>query len=67
VAGHAAPDDEVAGLMSPPLPLVGSGEPVSIAVAALERAGAAVVLVDGKPAGVITRQDVLTFLSSQPS
>jgi cystathionine beta-synthase len=65
VAGRAAPDDEVAGLMSPPLPLVGSGEPVSIAVAALERAGAAVVLVDGKPAGVITRQDVLTFLSSQ--
>jgi cystathionine beta-synthase len=66
VAGRAAPDDEVSGLMSPPLPLVGSGEPVSIAVAALERAGAAVVLVDGKPAGVITRQDVLTFLSSQP-
>jgi cystathionine beta-synthase len=66
VTGKAAPDDEVAGLMSPPLPLVGSGEPVSIAVAALERAGAAVVLVDGKPAGVITRQDVLTFLSSQP-
>jgi cystathionine beta-synthase len=66
VAGQAAPDDEVAGLMSPPLPLVGSGEPVSIAVAALERAGAAVVLVDGKPAGVITRQDVLTFLSGQP-
>jgi cystathionine beta-synthase len=66
VTGRAAPDDEVAGLMSPPLPLVGSGEPVSIAVAALERAGAAVVLVDGKPAGVITRQDVLTFLSNQP-
>ena len=44
---------------------VGSGEPVSTAVAALERAGAAVVLVDGKPAGVITRQDVLTFLSAQ--
>ncbi len=66
VAGRAAPDDEVADLMSPPLPLVGSGEPVSIAVAALERAGAAVVLVDGKPAGLITRQDVLAFLSSQP-
>jgi len=66
VTGRAAPDDQVAKLMSPPLPLVGSGEPVSIAVAALERAGAAVVLVDGKPAGVITRQDVLTFLSGQP-
>jgi cystathionine beta-synthase len=65
VAGRAAPDDQVAPLMSPPLPSVGSGEPVSAAARALERAGAAVVLVDGKPAGVITRQDVLTFLSSQ--
>jgi cystathionine beta-synthase len=65
VSGRAAPDDEVAGLMSPPLPSVGSGEPVSMAVTALDRAGAAVVLVDGKPAGVITRQDVLAFLSGQ--
>src|ERR1035437_1747629 len=30
----------------------------------MEKAGAAVVLVDGKPAGMITRQDVLTFLSA---
>jgi cystathionine beta-synthase len=65
VAGRAQPDDQVAGLMSPPLPVVGSGEPVSAAAKALERAGAALVLVDGKPAGVITRQDVLTFFSSQ--
>jgi cystathionine beta-synthase len=67
VAGKAQPDDQVAGLMSPPLPSVGSGEPVSVVANALESAGAAVVLVDGKPAGVITRQDVLTFLSSQGS
>jgi cystathionine beta-synthase len=65
VSGKAAPDDQVAGLMSPPLPSVGSGEPVSAVTRALESAGAALVLVDGKPAGVITRQDVLTFLSSQ--
>jgi cystathionine beta-synthase len=52
--------------MSAPLPMVGSGEPVSSAVAAMEKAGAAVVLVDGKPAGMITRQDVLTFLSAGP-
>jgi cystathionine beta-synthase len=63
VTGKAAPDDEVAGLMSPPLPMVGSGEPVSVAARALGDAGAAIVLIDGKPAGVITRQDVLTFLS----
>jgi cystathionine beta-synthase len=67
VAGKAQPDDQVAGLMSPPLPSVGSGEPVSVVANALESAGAAVVLVDGKPAGLITRQDVLTFLSSQGS
>ena len=54
-------------LMSPPLPMVGSGEPVSAAVAALGDAGAALVLVDGKPAGMITRQDVLTFLSGHGS
>jgi cystathionine beta-synthase len=65
VTGKAAPEDKVAGLMSPPLPLVGSGEPVSVAARALGDAGAALVLVDGKPAGLITRQDVLTFLSSQ--
>jgi cystathionine beta-synthase len=66
VTGKAAPDDEVALLMSPPLPSVGSGEPVSVAARALSQSGAAVVLVDGKPAGVITRQDVLTFLSGEP-
>jgi cystathionine beta-synthase len=43
--------------------MVGSGEPISAAIVALEKAGAAVVLVDGKPAGMITRQDVLTFLA----
>ncbi len=63
VSGRAAPEDPVGRHMSPPLPLIGSGEPISAAVAALERAGAAVVLVDGKPAGLVTRQDVLTFLA----
>ncbi|MGH3399292.1 MAG: cystathionine beta-synthase [Streptosporangiaceae bacterium] len=63
VTGRARPEDTVSGLMSPPLPMVGSGEPLSAAVAALGTAGAALVLVDGKPAGMITRQDLLTFLS----
>jgi cystathionine beta-synthase len=63
VAGRARPNDEIKGLMSPPLPTVGSGEPVSKAVLALEKAGAAVVHVDGKPAGLLTRQDVLTYLA----
>ncbi len=63
VSGRAAPGDPVSAHMSPPLPMIGSGEPISAAVTALEKAGAAVVLVDGKPTGMITRQDVLTFLA----
>jgi cystathionine beta-synthase len=63
VSGRASPKDPVGDHMSAPLPMVGSGEQVSRAVEALEKAGAAVVLVDGRPAGMITRQDVLTFLA----
>src|SRR5262250_766362 len=63
VSGRASPKDPVGEHMSPPLPMVGSGEQVSRAVEALEKAGAAVVLVDGRPAGMITRQDVLAFLA----
>jgi cystathionine beta-synthase len=63
VSGRATPDDPVGEHMSAPLPMVGSGEPVSRAVEALEKSGAAVVLVDGRPAGLITRQDVLAFLA----
>ena len=66
VSGRAMPQDPVGGHMSAPLPMIGSGEPISAAVVALEKAGAAVVLVDGKPTGMITRQDVLTFLASGP-
>ena len=63
VSGRASPKDPVGQHMSPPLPMVGSGEPVSRAVGELEKAGAAVVLVDGRPAAMITAQDVLTFLA----
>ncbi|WP_329519559.1 cystathionine beta-synthase [Spirillospora sp. NBC_01491] len=50
--------------MSAPLPTIGSGEPVSKAVLVLENSGAAVVLVDGKPKGLITRQDLLAYLAA---
>jgi cystathionine beta-synthase len=63
VTGRAVPDEPVSAHMSGPLPMIGSGEPISAAIAALEKAGAAVVLVDGKPTGMITRQDVLTYLA----
>jgi cystathionine beta-synthase len=64
VAGHAKPDDPVKDHMVPPLPVVGQGEPVSRAAKALENAGAALVHVDGKPAAVLTRQDLLAFYAS---
>jgi len=63
VSGRAAPGDPISAHMSAPLPMIGSGEPISAAIAALEKAGAAVVLVDGKPTGMITRQDVLMYLA----
>jgi cystathionine beta-synthase len=61
VAGRANPHDPIRDHMAPPLPVVGQGEPVSRAAAALEKAGAALVHVDGKPAAVLTRQDLLAF------
>jgi cystathionine beta-synthase len=63
VTGRAQPGEPISAHMSAPLPMIGSGEPISAAVTALERGGAALVLVDGKPAGMITRQDVLTYLA----
>ena len=52
--------------MSPPLPQVGSGEPVEDLMAVLENADAAIVLVEGKPTGVVSRQDLLAFLAKNP-
>lgn len=62
-AGAAALADPLERHMAPPLPIIGSGEPVSAAVAALGAADALLVHVDGKPAGVITRQDLLGHLA----
>jgi cystathionine beta-synthase len=62
-AGRATLADRVERHMSPPLPIIGSGEAVTAAVGALGSADALLVHVDGKPAGVITRQDVLGHLT----
>jgi len=63
-AGTAKLADRVEAHMSPALPTIGSGAPVEDAVAALESADALLVQEDGKPVGVVTRQDLLGFLSS---
>ena len=62
--GHAKLTDRVEDHMSAPLPTVGSTEPAADAVALLEKADAVLVHEDGKPVGVLTRQDLLTFVAA---
>ncbi|GAA2711667.1 MULTISPECIES: cystathionine beta-synthase [Actinoplanes] len=62
VNGTAAPDDLVADHLAAPLPIVGFREPIGAVIAALSRVGAVLVLGDGRPCGVLTRQDVLGHL-----
>ena len=61
-SGHAKLTDPVEEHMEKALPSIGAGESVSEAVAALEGADALLVQEDGKPIGVVTRQDLLAYL-----
>ncbi|EMD27431.1 cystathionine beta-synthase [Amycolatopsis azurea] len=63
--GKAQLADRLEQHMSPPLPTIGAGEQVSSAMNALSGADGALVLVDGKPAGVVTRHDLLAFLAGR--
>ncbi|WP_116202148.1 cystathionine beta-synthase [Amycolatopsis circi] len=63
--GKAQLADRLETHMSPPLPTIGAGEQVSAAMKALEGADGALVLIDGKPAGVVTRHDLLAFLAGR--
>ncbi len=65
--GRAKLADAVAQHMSPALPLVGAGELVSAAAKDLREWDAVMVVEDGKPVGVLTRSDLLGFLSEGPS
>ena len=56
-------DTAVEAVMGPKLPTVGVGQPLSRAVELLDRAPALLVLAGGRPLSVLTRTDVLTFLS----
>ena len=62
--GTAHLSDRVESVMSASLPMVGAGESVAAAMTALTEADALMVVDDGKPTGVITRQDVLAFLAT---
>ncbi len=62
-AGRAGLTDPVEQHMSAPLPTIGAGEDASDAVELLESADAVLVHEDGKPVGVLTRQDLLAHLA----
>jgi len=62
-AGRAKLTDRVEDHMSPPLPTIGSSEAARDAVTLLENADAVLVQEDGKPVGVLTRQDLLAHLA----
>ncbi len=64
-SGKASLVDRVDQHMDPPLPTVGTNEPVGDAVARLEKADALLVQEDGKPVGVVTRQDLLSYLTAR--
>ncbi|ATD70178.1 MULTISPECIES: cystathionine beta-synthase [Gordonia] len=64
--GRASLADPVSAHMGDPFPLIGSGEPISAATKALGDSDALMVVEDGKPIGVITRHDLLAFVSSHP-
>ncbi len=62
-ASNARLTDQVEDHMSAALPTIGSTEPARSAVSLLEGADAVLVQEDGKPIGVLTRQDLLAFLA----
>lgn len=55
----AGPADSVESVLEPALPPLGATEPVAAAVEMLVDHDALLVLDDGKPVGVLTRQDLL--------
>ena len=62
-SGGANMTDPVREFVGKPLALIGVHEPVSAAKSALATTDALLVTNDGKPVAVLTRHDLLTFLS----
>jgi cystathionine beta-synthase len=63
VRDPSAVDAPVSTVMGEALPMVGSGEPVDVAAARLAESAAVLVIDSGHPTGIITRSDLLDFLS----
>jgi cystathionine beta-synthase len=62
-SGGAKMTDAIRDFVGPPLGLIGVHEPLASAKAALASTDALLVTNEGKPAAVLTRHDLLTFLS----
>jgi cystathionine beta-synthase len=65
-ADRSAVDAPVRDHLSPPLPMVGVGEPLSRIVAVLGDDPAVLVHDEGSPVGILTRADLLSFLAVAP-
>lgn len=63
LADPSALDATVDSVMGPPLPMIGSGEPIDVASARLAESAAVLVLDAGHPTGILTRSDLLDFFS----
>ncbi|MBT0566702.1 cystathionine beta-synthase [Williamsia sp. CHRR-6] len=63
--GRASMADPVSAHMGEPFPLIGAGEPLSVARKALRDTDALMIVEDGKPIGVLTRHDLLAYVSTQ--
>ena len=62
-SGAAKLSDTVDAHMSAALPIVGAGESVQSATSALQSSDGVIVIDDGRPVGVLTRQDLLGYLT----
>jgi cystathionine beta-synthase len=62
---RAVLEQPIAEIMSPPMPMLGIGEPVARMVECLELGPSVLVLSGGHPIGVLTRSDVLSFLAAR--
>jgi cystathionine beta-synthase len=63
--GKAALTDKVADHLAPALPSVGISEPLSEAMEKLQGGDGLLVISDGRPAGIVSRADVLAFLAGR--
>jgi cystathionine beta-synthase len=58
-------DKPVEIIMGSPMPTIGAGQPIELAVELLDTAPALLVLDGGRPRTVITRSDLLNYLSPE--